>query len=270
VWVGTDRDTNRTLKSVNLGGTAVDCDNARLATTAAPRPLAPVFSRRGRTPRSRAGRDDPGRAASRVNLGAVNLAGCFSSFLAERPSSPSVGAMLKDVVIAGFDVSSARISVAPHHVNAVLRARVEAGLGAAREVIEAPAPHAPIAARDCGDGGEKPPCEVRLPSRRVAQDSLTRVWPMASARRLTRTTLGGLDRWPTRGRDFRHPSCGAVVGLTQWQSCCSSTRARLYRARLARSARAAAGVGRHMTDRRRATLAEIFGARWRKQRASRP
>lgn len=121
-WVGTGGDTNGTLQSVNLGGTAADCDNApagdnacATVNSAGIQPAWPYTPKSGPS-----GTIPPGGFfEGGVNLSALNLAGCFSSFLAETRSSPSVDATLKDFVTAGFDVCSARISIAPDDVNEV-------------------------------------------------------------------------------------------------------------------------------------------------------
>jgi hypothetical protein len=54
-----------------------------------------------------------------VDLTQLQVAGCFSSFLAETRSSPSVGAQLKDFVLGSFQPCKARIKILPSATNEV-------------------------------------------------------------------------------------------------------------------------------------------------------
>ncbi len=119
-WVGSGGDTNGTLQSVTLGpaGTPADCDAIAAGAThnacatvngAGIQPAWPYTPKSGPS-----GTIPPGGFfEGGVNLSALGLAGCFSSFLAETRSSPSVDAVLKDFVTGSFTPCSARISIAP-------------------------------------------------------------------------------------------------------------------------------------------------------------
>jgi hypothetical protein len=52
-----------------------------------------------------------------VNLSELGLAGCFSSFLAETRSSPSIDATLKDFVLGAFAPCEANIMTTPSDVS---------------------------------------------------------------------------------------------------------------------------------------------------------
>jgi Prealbumin-like fold domain len=119
-WVGTGGDTNGTLDSLTLGppGTPADCDallpgaahNACATVNGVGiQPAWPYTPKQGP-----AGTIPPGGFfEGGLNLSALGLTGCFSSFLAETRSSPSVDAVLKDFVTGAFNPCSARISIRP-------------------------------------------------------------------------------------------------------------------------------------------------------------
>ena len=48
-----------------------------------------------------------------VDLTALNLTGCFSSFLAETRSSPEIGAQLKDFLLGAFESCSSGLVTTP-------------------------------------------------------------------------------------------------------------------------------------------------------------
>ena len=118
-WVGTGGDTNGTLDRLPLGGPSPDCDlvvppgtphNACATVNGADiQPAWPYTPKQGPSGTIPEG----GFFEGGVNLSSLGLSGCFSSFLAETRSSPSVDAVLKDFVGGEFRPCSARISIAP-------------------------------------------------------------------------------------------------------------------------------------------------------------
>jgi hypothetical protein len=122
-WVGSGGDTNNTLNLVANGGdcstasaTAKACAIVNAANTNSPWPYTPKSGA--------AGVFKPGGFfEGGINVSDIFGAGgnlpCFSSFLAETRSSPSVDATLKDFTGGSFPLCSATIAIGPSAVNKV-------------------------------------------------------------------------------------------------------------------------------------------------------
>jgi hypothetical protein len=118
-WVGSG-GTATANGTLNLVASGVDCTSAlgnlcatvNGASTPSPWPYTPKSGPSGSFP---SGAFFEGG----VNLTQLGLSGCFSSFLAETRSSPSVDAQLKDFVGGRFALCDANISIAPNAANEV-------------------------------------------------------------------------------------------------------------------------------------------------------
>ncbi len=113
-WVGSGGDTNGVLDLVGAfgdcsagGGASGGCGTVSNTSVPAPWPYqAKSASTAGYLP-------DGGLLEGGIDLTALGLEGCFSSFLAETRSSPEVGAQLKDFVLGNFEACGSSLTTTP-------------------------------------------------------------------------------------------------------------------------------------------------------------
>jgi hypothetical protein len=116
-WVGTGGNTNTALQSAGafgdcVPGTSTDNGCNTVNNTTVPSPWA--YQGTGAV-----GVNAPnviysgGLLEGGIDLTALNLTGCFSSFMAETRSSPSIGAQLKDFVLSNFESCSSGLTTTP-------------------------------------------------------------------------------------------------------------------------------------------------------------
>ena len=111
-WVGTGGDVNNVLQTegnfgdcVPGGGTGNGCNTVNNTTILAPWPY-----QGGNTGNVAGSIYAGGMLEGGIDLTALGLTGCFSSFMAETRSSPSIGAQLKDFVLGTFEACGSTIT----------------------------------------------------------------------------------------------------------------------------------------------------------------
>ena len=113
-WVGTGGDTNTVLQSEGTFGDCVPgpggngCNTVNDTTITSPWPYQSKISGSPANVIYSGGLMEGG-----LDLTALGLTGCFSNFLAETRSSPSIGAQLKDFLLGQFESCGATFTTTP-------------------------------------------------------------------------------------------------------------------------------------------------------------
>ena len=121
-WVGTGGDVNGVLQTegnfgdcVPGGGTGNGCNTVNDTTIQSPWPY-----QGGQTGNVAGSIYAGGMLEGGIDLTAMGLTGCFSSFMAETRSSPQIGAQLKDFVLGTFESCGAGITTAISDADGVI------------------------------------------------------------------------------------------------------------------------------------------------------